>query len=355
MKKIHYFILCILTFWSASTAQTLYVANSNPGATSGTNVFTGSTAITDALAVASNGDIIYVVPSQVSYGTVTIAKEITLFGIGLRPSKDIAVSSYLKEIFIDASNVRLSGLIVDQDVNVGLNLSSTTVSNITIENCRIGRVEMGSSNNVTVSNMLVRNNVIEGYGTVATSILLYTISNVTITNNIIFTSCCTAPSLRVTGATITYNVFMSDGNRGVDANLVANNFDHNIFYGVNVNLQSGVSINNVWTDNLSFGGTQLTFVDDGTDGNTGSGNMKNVDPLFSDPPPISRDWNNSYDFTLSASSPALNINGEDIGPSGGLTPFDPEGNLLPLIQTVTIPSTIAVGSDLPVTIKAKGN
>ena len=62
-----------------------------------------------------------------------------------------------------------------------------------------------------------------------------------------------------------------------------------------------------------------------------------------------------YDFTLSATSPALNVNGEDIGPGGGFTPFDVEGNLLPLIQTINIPSTIPVGSDLPVTIKAKGN
>jgi hypothetical protein len=71
-------------------------------------------------------------------------------------------------------------------------------------------------------------------------------------------------------------------------------------------------------------------------------------------------WNDSYDLTLQPGSPALstdplNLSTEDIGPSGGPTPFDAEGNLLPLIQSITVPSVITVGTDLPVKIKAKGN
>ena len=54
-------------------------------------------------------------------------------------------------------------------------------------------------------------------------------------------------------------------------------------------------------------------------------------------------------------TPAINVNGEDIGPSGGAVPFNAEGNILPLIQSITVPPVIQVGSDLPVTIKAKGN
>lgn len=358
MKKILFLSYAMLASIGLVFSQNLLVANNNPGAATGVNVFTGSTALADAHTAAADGDIVYVVPSQVSYGTLVITKQITLFGIGIRPVKDLANKSTLKQVDIDASNVRLSGLIISEDLHLGINLTSTTISNTIIENCRLGRIEMGSTNGVDVGGLLVRNNVIEGYGSVATSILLYVTSSVTITNNIIFTSCCSAPSMRVTGAMITYNTFMSDGNRGVDANLDNNTFDHNIFYGANVNLQS-TSDGNVWTNNLSFGATQMVFGAGAGSNGTIAGNIEDNDPLFTNVP-ITRDWSDSHDFTLLTGSPALstdplNLTTEDIGPSGGSTPFDAEGNLLPLIQSITIPATIPVGTDLPVTIKAKGN
>lgn len=356
--KVFNSLIVILTLASFTNAQTIHVANNNPGAVTGTNVYIGATALTDAHTAAVNGDIIYVIPSAVSYGNFTITKEITVFGIGIRPIKDLANKSILDNVNLNASNVRLAGLVVNSDVNIGISLSSTTLSNITIENCRLGRAEMGSTNSVTVSNFLARNNVFEGAGSVATSILFYVTSNVTITNNIIFTSCCTASSMRVTGAMITYNTFISDGNRGVDASLVNNTFDHNIFYGVNVNLQDA-STGNVWTNNLSFGAAQMVFGAGAGSNGTISGNIENNDPLFT-LVPIIRTWSDSHDFTLLAGSPALstdvlNLTTEDIGPSGGPTPFDFEGNLLPLIQSITIPAMIPVGTDLPVNIKAKGN
>ena len=357
MKKLILVCLVLITTPFIVISQNLLVANNNPGAGSGVNVFTGATALQDAHAAAVNGDIIYVVPSQVSYGTMTISKELTIFGIGFRPTKDLANKSVLNQINLNSSNVTLSGLIVEGDIDVGLSLSGVTLSNITIENSRFGRVEMGSANGVTLNNLLARNNIVEGNGGVATSFLLYVTSNVTITNNIIFTSCCTAPSMRVTGAMITYNTFISD-NRGIDAELDNNTFDHNIFYGTNLTLQS-TSDGNVWTNNISFGSSGLVFGAGAGSNGTISGNIENMDPLFTDVP-ITRNWSDSHDFTLQAGSPALstaplNLTTEDMGPSGGPTPFDPEGNLLPLIQSVTIPSVIPAGTDLPVTIKAKGN
>lgn len=357
MKKILTIALSLLAA-SVIQAQNILVANNNPGANTGVNVFTGATAAQDAQDAAVAGDIIYVVPSQVSYGILVINKELTVFGIGIKPEKDLANKSEFEQIDIDASNVRLSGLIIDEDVHLGINLTSVNINNITIENCRLGRVEMANFNSVTASNFIARNNVIEGFGSVATSFLFYVTSNVTITNNIIFTSCCTAGSLRITGATFTYNTFISDGNRGIDANLDNNTFDHNIFYGNNVNLQA-TSDGNVWTNNLSFGSAQMTFGAGAGSNGTIAGNIENSDPLFTNVP-ITRTYSDSYDFTLLAGSPALSsspLNGttEDIGPSGGPTPFDAEGNLLPLIQAVTIPSVIPVGTDLPVTIRAKGN
>lgn len=352
-------LTCFLVSLNLLAYSAIWVANNNPGAASGTNVFTGSLALQDALnnPTLANGDIIYVVPSQSTYGTVTITKEITVFGIGIKPIKDLANKSELFRINIEASNVRLSGLIIDEDVHLGINLSNLNISNITIENCRLGRVEMGSNNNVTVSSFLARNNVFEGSGSVASSFLLYVISNVTITNNIIFTN-TQAPSMRVTGATITYNTFITNGLGAVDAGLNNNTFDHNIFYGVFVNLQASSS-GNVWTNNLSFGSAQLVFGAGSVTNGTIADNIEDDDPLFTNVP-ITSTWNDAHDFTLLPGSPALstsalNLTLEDMGPSGGATPFDAEGNLLPLIQSVTLPSIIPVNTDLPVTIKAKGN
>ena len=120
-------------------------------------------------------------------------------------------------------------------------------------------------------------------------------------------------------------------------------------------------MNNRWNYNLSYGSTLSngTVFNTTTNGNTGTGNIENSDPLFTSFP-ITSTWSNSHDFSLQAGSPALAsdpLNGstEDIGTTGGATPFDFEGNLLPLIQDVTIPAAISVGSDLPVNVKAKGN
>jgi len=347
-----------LTLFSLLANSAIWVANNNPGAATGTNVFTGSTALQDALSnvALADGDIIYVVPSTTSYGIITITKGITIFGIGIRPLKDIANRSLLGLVNINASNVRLSGLILDNDLQLGLTLvSATTLTNITVENCRFPRVEMSSFNGVDVGSVLFRNNVITGTGTIARNFILYTISAFTITNNIIFPASNTG-SLRITGANISYNVFIGSGNTNinVDGTLINNLFDHNIFYGMNVDLNSVAgSTGNTWTDNLSFGATNMVFPV-GLNGNTGSGNIEDSDPLFTNVP-LTQVWNDSYDFTLLGGSPALNVNGQDIGVSGGLTPFDAEGNLLPLIESVTIPAMIPVNTNLDVTIKAKGN
>jgi hypothetical protein len=162
--------------------------------------------------------------------------------------------------------------------------------------------------------------------------------------------------LRVTGANFSYNTFVSDGNRGIDATILANVFDHNIFIGSRVDL-TPTSINNVWTNNLSFGSTAMVFGFGATTNGTISGNIENSDPLFTNTD-IVNTWVEGQDYTLLTGSPALAANngtGDDMGISGGSTPFDEEGNLLPLIQSVVLPPTIPAGSDLPVTIKAKGN
>ena len=347
---------------SLALAQTLYTANNNPGANTGVNVFTGSTAMQDAFTASIAGDIIYLVPSSVPYGNLNITHSITLFGVGIRPDKDLGAKSLVGQINIDADDVRLSGLTnsigTNLEIRIGWNSGTSNLNGITIENCNIKRVLMTAGPTGTVSNLLVRNNVITGAGSIATHVLLNTTSNAIITNNIMVEG-GSAPMIKALNATITYNIFVHTGDESPFSDVVNCIIDHNIFYGVRVDIPI-IATGNTWTYNLAFGNSpdSRNVFNTTTNGNTGIGNIESVsgsnNPLFVNLPLITN-WDNSYDFTLQAGSPALNINGEDIGPSGGATPFDFEGNLLPLIQSVTIPSVIPLGTDLPVTIKAKGN
>lgn len=363
MKKLPALLLISFMSITLTHGQNLLVANNNPGAATGTNVFTGTNAIRDAFTFATAGDIIYVVPSPTSYGNLNITKSITIFGVGIRPSKDLGAKSLVGLINVDASDVRLSGLVSsNNEINLAWNVGTGNIDNIIIENCRTGRILMEGTPSGTVSDLLIRNNVITGNGSIATHILLNTTANAIITNNVMLAGGSVSQlMIKALNATFTYNLFSDNGNEGPFSPVINCTFDHNIFYGVEVDI-GVLSTGNSWTYNLSFGNT--TDADNVFDiinnGNTGTGNIESVagsnDPLFVNfPLATAQTWNDSYDFSLQAGSPALNVNGEDIGPSGGATPFDFEGNLLPLIQSVTVPSVIPVGTDLPVTIKAKGN
>ena len=359
MKNSIVALLIVLISSTGLYSQNIFVANNNPGAATGTNVFTGSSALQDAIAAVSPGDIIYIVPSGINYGDATITQSLTLFGIGIRTDSQSTNNSVVGNIIIDASNIRISGVISTIEVQLGQNTpAGNTLSDILIENSRIRTIEMVSGS-AELANLMVRNNVIQGSNGGGGHIDLKINSNSLITNNLFInnftnglemvTACC--------GARFEYNIFADDGNEqpydGVD-NCI---FTNNIFYGVNVQIQAAAQ-NNIWNYNLSFGGAGTVF-NTTTNGNTGTGNLENRDPMFVNMP-LTNTWSNSLDFTLQAGSPALstdplNTSSEDIGPSGGPTPFDFEGNILPLIQSITIPGVIPVGADLPVTIKAKGN
>ncbi len=361
MKKILLISFALLIVTCISQAQTIRVANNNPGAATGINVFVGATALQDAITASTAGDIIYVVPSAVNYGIATITQPLTLFGIGISPDSQSPNRSFLNTIVIDASDVRISGISSTSEIQLGFNTTGT-LNNIIIENSRVKAVKMQASNCCStsdISTLLIRNNVIQGTTGGGGHIRLRTTSNAVVTNNFFITNFTNGADMVVAccGAVFQYNLFADNGNDPPYDELMGCVFNNNIFYGTNPQIPAS-SINNIWNYNMSFGGGGTAF-NTTTNGNTGTGNIENIDPLFVNMP-ITDTWTSSLDITLTASSPALstdagNGSGEDIGPSGGATPFNFEGNLLPLIQSVIVPAVIPVGADLPVTIKAKGN
>jgi hypothetical protein len=351
MKRFYYIVL-FLTTSILVHAQTIHVANNNPGAAGGVNVFTGATALQDAHDASANGDIIYVVPGVFNYGNINITKEITVFGIGIKPEKDVGTRSLLSQVYIEASNVRVSGLTTYNQLYIGWNSpGGTNLTNITIENSIITMVIQNTSGTVAIDQLLIRNNVILNDG--ARSIqLLPAASNVTVLNNIIY---CKSPGGSIWGNAlmVSNNLFLAGGGGNALFDVDNSVFDHNIFYGISPAL-TNISTGNVWDNNLSFASSDDIFEVVLNSNSSNFPNLEGVDPLFVNMP-INSTWNNDYDITLQGGSLALNVNGIDIGPSGGAMPFNFEGNLLPLIQSVILPAAIPAGSDLPVTIKAKGN
>lgn len=362
MRKI--LLPCLILCSMHLGAQTLHVANNNPGAATGVNVHTGVNALQDAVNAASEGDVIYVVPSPSSYGDIIIDKGVTLFGIGIRPEKDLGLDSYVDRLDINASNIRISGIESIDTWYLGWTLNGVELTNLTFENCRFGRLRMRSNNGVSLSNMLVRNNVVVADGGTfdAKNFELYVTSNVTITNNYIITTCCSNSGTLATGVIFTNNIFAYSGTTGNSGNTFTGvngcTFEYNIFFGSWQTVPTN-SFNNTFNYNLSFGNADNTFTQIGdTNGNTGTGNVADGDPMFTNLTlSTAATWSNGYDLTPLPGSAALNIDGSGgtAGVTGGLTPWDPEATLLPTIQAIALPSTIPAGTDLPITIKAKGN
>jgi len=161
-------LLSIILFTTACAwAQTTRIANNNPGATGGVNVFTGATALQNAINASVSGDIIHIVPGTVSNGNVTITdKSLTILGVGLNPQKGLGTRSLVGDITINgtaSSGSRISGV---HFLRMLPAISSTvvhTLSNILIENCQFNCVQMLNSNSNSLGNMIVRNCVINSH------------------------------------------------------------------------------------------------------------------------------------------------------------------------------------------------
>lgn len=337
-------------------SQTIHIANNNPGAVTGTNVFVGNTAFADAIAAAVSGDIIYVVPSGSTYGAVNVDKPLTIFGAGFNPDKTNSVTSKCQNITIAADNVRLSGLVVGPMVQV-----QAGFTNAMIDKCRINRISLGSN----VGNVIIQNCVVGENTSGQNSIYGFDLTNagVRIVNNLIYGTSPSGYLNYLNNATIENNVFVghasSPGNEAF--NIVQNsNIKNNIFHGVEPQGSNTLNfLSNTQQFNLSYGATDNTFVNT-TGGNTASNNIEGTDdPQFENLPLVTPGlyYDESYNPALKAGSAALGAGegGTDMGVFGGATPFDLSGTSLPTVQTVTAPATVTQGTDMNVRVQGKGN
>jgi hypothetical protein len=329
-----------------------WTANNNPGATGGQNVTTGANALQDAIDQATDGDIIYVTPSISSYGSVNVNKPLSIIGSGIRPIKESSLRSTAGNLsLIDgSSDSRIIGMHLTRLI---IGAADVNTNNILVQNSRVRKIAQIVAPNNTLSNIILQNNIIGALSTNsegATNLRLVTVSNVKVSNNLILGT-GSFPGMFATNVDCENNIFSNTcgGNTFNTGNFLNCSFYRNIFYGTETTLDDS----NTFIDNLSFGGETIQF----SSNPINSGNIEDQDPLFVNFP-LTRTWDDLYDINLQAGSPAIldpNDRTQDIGPTGGVSPFDDEGNNLPLIQSLQVPDLISQGSDLPVIIKGKGN
>jgi hypothetical protein len=344
----------VLLFSIPSFSQTIYIANSAVGAVSGTNVFTGANSINLALAAASNGDIIYVVPSSVTYNTVSLAKSVNIIGGGFNPDKPGALRSTVGSVQpgTGANNIRISGLVVSSGITFG---SGVSLSNIMIDKCRTRNIDGGTA---TLGNVIVENCIVAENYTGGPAIQFSMAStNVRISNNIIYShNLNTSVALNtINAALIENNIFIdwaSGGSLAAFGSVTNSDIRNNIFYGVRPT-GTGTYTGNTQQNNLSFGAADNTF---SSTGNSSISNIQNSDPMF-----VNLPYNSVYLFTYSAAlqtgSPAIGSGfaGINMGIFGGTHPFDNFGTSLPIVRAITPPGTVYQGTNMNVRVQAKGN
>jgi len=327
-----------------------------------------------AIDEASNGDVIYVHPSNTNYGSITINKSLTL--IGKSHSETGVEISRVNDITIvpSGSGTTLKGLrvfILNLTGENGTSFASNAqpVENITIERCKLtGSLYGGNINGSTAG--------IEYYNADETHQKGASTNNITIRGNI-FTN-----KVYLDGTNTTFSHNFIQKTETIVFRPQSTILNHNIFTissGSNVIRNYGSSIAKVLVQNCIFlaqaSNRTITVSESQFDNcltyNYGAGELNfgsetsmltnnillNTDPLFSDATGVNFSSTNNY--TLQAGSPAIGagLNGEDMGLFGNGYTFNNIGTPAnyPTVTITNSTAAIPSGGTLSVTITGKAN
>lgn len=314
MKKV------LLTVFVAaalvSNAATIIVDNN---ATKPTNVIDN---LQTALDSAQAGDIIQIIPSVTSYGNGTVITPVTIVGVGHFVDTQDGLISQVGHLNIEAT---AGGTVVDGLKTGNLNLYAS-LDGLTVRNSYAGSLAMQTG----VTNVLVYNCILIGQigeaGYSPTSI-----SNITISNNIINTSYVFAFDNLSSNILIANNVIKgpAGGQFGYDLNnsVITNNI-----------ITGGILLGGASTNNNSFSNNISNSAEAFPTGtNSSSNNLTNTDPLFVALGAASFAY--SDDYRLQAGSPAIGFgsDGNDAGIYGGMYPWPTIINAAPGYQNGTVP------------------
>ena len=375
MKRYSYFLVLILSVSILTVqGQRILLVDNNPGAPADdgkVNSFVYND-LPSAVAAAMAGDILHIKPSPNDYGSVTInTDDISLVGIGFNPDKDLPITTNITRIDLDASNVRIAGLVVDvieiaANGTISIDLSLTGIS---IEGCMVRQIFAAKETDDFVDNLIIRNCLLgNNIGTNNSNQAIdfdAQASNVIITNNVIVGSTGTSGlgSVTASGALIKNNLFVGNGasqRRGF-ANLANSTVSNNIFYGRSP-VSSSSSSTNVFNSNVSVGvaaGDEV-FPPAGVSNTDDGNNIQDyMGALFADANIVISDtWVLSWDPILDPGATSLigmGTDGTDIGVTGSSLGYSTTGTPVPFIRIFNTSEVIKQGTDLQVTIEAQGN
>lgn len=321
MKKIYLLSTVLAIIFATNLNATIWTVSNLPDSPG------QYTSLQTAIDAAANGDTIYVSGSPITYGDITINKEIHLFGAGYNPDKQEASPSTIQSIYMDTitgisgfSNSSIQGFIINYFSNSYP--STHKIHNVVIRRNRIsGSMLVSRTNNLLIVNNIIENALSNGGSQ------QYNATNLVIANNIItsptpLSSFDGSNSLTVL---ISNNLFIRSDASAIsyyDVKKVL--FANNIFYGVPVLSNYGDFLYCIWNNNISYYSGYTTFPVTGS--NSGANNHEGVDPMFV----LDYDYNFDYtdDYHLDAGSPGINAgtDGTDIGIYGGIYPF-PDGGV----------------------------
>lgn len=381
MRPFQLLLTVILFSTSTLFSQTIYVADQNPNAPTGDHVFSS---LQECIDIASDGDIIHVIPANGDYGSVIIDKELHIVGSGWIPDNQTGLKSRVYSIQFESNNANgstLNGLVLiqsnDYPIYFGeLNAPLDTLKDIEIYNCKIPGI--AQRDNCPIKNMILRNNIFLGsYITVGFPAIEFKTGagmteDLIISNNII---CVNYANGNVRAALsagnltlIANNLFYSSNGYYAFHDIVNCFIANNVFFGASASSYSygsfiGKNYANVYSNNLSYectgyGGCDIPPASTSTPANTGNGNLPNTDPLYA----TLIDgwfWSEDYLLDLLEFSPLPNggTDGTDIGVTGGAYPFNNYQNLrgVPYVHQLSVPGLIMENQAIQLEAEARSN
>ncbi len=254
MKTQTNLIVLVCALFCASQASAgIWRVNNNPALVQGSGGNICDHCFTDlafALSSVEDGDTLYLEPSPVSYGDINITSPVHIIGPGyfltenpmLQANPETAKTG---NVYINAGaeGTKIEGVEIGQTSNQELYIgSSSSVSDIIIENCYIyNDINLGNNNDPTLSDIVISKNFFL-YGGISTSSNNQGVwNNVVIRNNIIgriiiynnsaqiFNNVIRG-SLTVEYLTEVYNNIFPDSSTSITQNENScSNIHHNVF------------------------------------------------------------------------------------------------------------------------------
>ncbi len=299
----------------------------------------------NAISTASAGDSIYIYPSNVTYGNITITKKLHLFGFGYDGTT--GTNSKIGQLIFDTTSTPSSNpsgsTIQGLYFSTSIYCSKQNISNIIISGNHVDEVSMQPN----CSNWIITNNYIYDYISLNNNV------SIIVSNNVFRSHTYGIYTSNSSSVVISNNLFIYWGYFYNVFNATVNN---NIFICNTASLVTNKMSNNSFNNNISYCVNSSQTYTLPPSGNTGSGNKSNQNPSFINGT-ISSTYDISKDYHLQAASTGKNAgtDGTDIGQYGGTNPFIWGGAFtIPKVSQITISNPIInQGTTININVKAK--